>query len=176
MPEPPSPPTGDESAADAFDDDVDTVPQCTGRCCDPVPLPAEDYWAMSRDPRLYKNARYIMNMLIPPGPGPVPRHGKVAFACRHFDRETRRCAAYDRRPAMCREFPETGICGHCGGRFATGAHVDQPEHDGPSAVDLAKLAAMRSLIAMEMPSPTSVRSPRVSNINAPRRLPKRKRR
>jgi Fe-S-cluster containining protein len=104
---------------------------------------------MSRNPRLYKNARYIMNMLIPPGPGPVPRHGDVDFACRYFDLETRRCVAYDRRPAMCREFPETGICGHCGGKFATGTHVEAQDYDGPTPLELAKLEAMRSLIAME---------------------------
>ncbi len=136
-----------ETTTPAFDDDVDTVPQCTGACCDPVPLPAEDYWDMSRNPKIYKNARYIMNMLIPPGPGPVPKHGEVDFACRYFDKETRRCVAYDRRPAMCREFPETGICGHCGGRFAT-AHPVAPDQDGPSPLEQVKLAAMRSLIAM----------------------------
>jgi Fe-S-cluster containining protein len=138
---------GQGGGGEGFEDDVDTVPQCTGACCDPVPLPAEDYWDMSRNPRLYKNARYIMNMLIPPGPGPVPRHGDVDFACRYFDRETRRCVAYDRRPAMCREFPETGICGHCGGRFAT-AHPEAPDYAGPTPLEAAKLEAMRSLIAM----------------------------
>ena len=152
---------GQGGGGEGFEDDVDTVPQCTGACCDPVPLPAEDYWDMSRNPRLYKNARYIMNMLIPPGPGPVPRHGDVDFACRYFDKESRRCVAYDRRPAMCREFPETGICGHCGGKFATGTHQDVPDVDAPTPFEHAKLNAMRSLIAMQMPvTPSSVKSPR----------------
>jgi Fe-S-cluster containining protein len=135
--------------APGFEDDVDTVPQCTGACCDPVPLPAEDYWDMSRNPKLYKNSRYIMNMLIPPQ-RPVPQHGDVDFACRYFDRETRRCIAYDRRPAMCREFPETGICGHCGGQFATtGTRREEAVLDREQILDHARLDAMKSLISME---------------------------
>ena len=148
------------SAGGAFEDDVDTVPQCTGECCDPVKLTGEDYWDMSRDPGAHHNARYILNMLIPPGPGPVPRHGRVEFACRHFDQETRRCGAYDRRPLMCRDFPESGVCVFCGGRFATGKHPQGPGDEGSTAVGSAKLAAMRSLIAEEMRSRSTGDSPR----------------
>jgi Fe-S-cluster containining protein len=132
----------------SFDDDVDTVPTCTGACCDPVPLPAEDYWDMSRNPKLYKNARYIMNMLVPPQ-RPVPQHGDVDFACKYFDRETRRCIAYDKRPAMCREFPETGVCGHCGGVFAVTTRRAEKPFDREKILDEARLRTMRSLISMD---------------------------
>jgi Fe-S-cluster containining protein len=137
-----------EPGESSFEDDVDTVPTCTGACCDPVPLPAEDYWDMSRNPKLYKNARYIMNMLIPPT-RPVPQHGDVDFSCRYFDRETRRCIAYDRRPAMCREFPETGICGHCGGRFTTGDRREEQVLDLEQVREHARLDLMKSLISMD---------------------------
>jgi Fe-S-cluster containining protein len=138
------------SADDAFEDDVDTVPQCTGECCDPVRLTGEDYWDMSRNPEAHHNARYILNMLV--AQGPVPRHGRVEFACRHFDQGTRLCGAYDRRPLMCREFPESGVCVFCGGRFATDKQPQGPADEGPTAVESAKRAAMRSLIAEEMRS------------------------
>jgi Fe-S-cluster containining protein len=158
----PEPASGSDAPriGESFVDDVDTVPQCTGACCDPVPLPAEDYWDMSTEPRRYKNARYIMKMLIPPGPGPVPRHGEVDFACRYFDKETRRCIAYDRRPAMCREFPETGTCGHCGGRFAPGTHVKASDADVLTGVEAARLAAMQTLVGMYKEPPPKRHPPR----------------
>src|SRR6266550_1849143 len=142
-------PDGRSTNASSFGDDVDTVPQCTGECCDPVTLAGGDYLAMSRDPRPYRNARYIMNMLI--SRAPIPRHGWAEFTCKYFDLETRRCGAYDRRPQMCRDFPEEGECGYCGGRFATGKH-QQVEDDarGPDPLEVAKMRALRTLIGIEM--------------------------
>ena len=34
--------------------------------------------------------------------------------CKHYDRETRSCGIYDRRPGMCRRFPNTTACGFVG--------------------------------------------------------------
>ena len=133
----------------SFEDDVDTVPQCTGACCDPVPLPAEDYWDMSRNPKIYKNARYIMNMLTPRAP--IPRHGWAEFTCKYFDLDTRRCTAYDRRPQMCRDFPEEGECGYCGGRFTMGTHPQpQPDEPVPDPHEAARMRVLRTLIGVEM--------------------------
>jgi len=132
-----------------FDDDVDTVPQCTGECCDPVTVMGSEYVAMSRSPGSYRNGRYMVNMLK--ARGPVAQHGTVEFTCKYFDLESRRCVAYDRRPQMCRDFPEEGVCGYCGGRFATGQHA-QPEADtaGGDPVEMARMRAMRTLIGLEM--------------------------
>lgn len=34
--------------------------------------------------------------------------GQFFYACRHYDRETRRCLDYDNRPSICRGFPWYG--------------------------------------------------------------------
>jgi Fe-S-cluster containining protein len=146
-----SKPDETEASLPSFDDDVDTVPQCTGACCDPVVVLAEDYWDASRNPKQHKNARYVMNMLTP-RQRPVPQHGVVHFSCRYFDQDTRRCIAYDRRPAMCRDYPQEGICRHCGGRFATGTRREEEGLDREKLLDHARLDAMRSLISMETAS------------------------
>src|SRR5437870_3697211 len=90
---------GPPGTASTFGDDVDTVPQCTGACCDPVTLPVDTYRQMSLDPRGIRNARYVLNMLR--ARGAIPTHGTAEFDCKYFDRSTRRCIAYDRRPEMC---------------------------------------------------------------------------
>src|SRR5262245_61969975 len=128
-----------------FDDDDDSVPQCTGACCDPVTLSVHLYREMSLDPRHIRNARYVLNMLT--ARGPLPDHGTGEFDCKYFDRDTRRCTAYDRRPEMCRTFPDGPICHMCGGRFTTGDHPDEPAHAPVSAAERARLAATRALIA-----------------------------
>ena len=98
-----------------FDDDEDSVAGCTGACCDPVTMPVQAYRAVSARPSISQNGRYILKMLTPRGR--LPKEGMAEFDCRYFDRETRRCIAYDRRPQMCRDFPELGLCGLCGARF-----------------------------------------------------------
>jgi Fe-S-cluster containining protein len=131
-----------------FDNDTDTVSTCTGACCDPVTLGVEHYRAMSRDPTSFRNGRYIVNMLTLSGP--MPDHGTVGFDCKYFDRATRRCVAYDRRPEMCRTFPDTGLCDYCGGRFtpADGTTASPPTPAAPemTRAEQVKLAAMRTLI------------------------------
>lgn len=36
------------------------------------------------------------------------------YTCNYWDKETRLCTAYEKRPLMCSEFPYDGICGVCG--------------------------------------------------------------
>jgi Fe-S-cluster containining protein len=124
-------------------DDTDTVPTCTGRCCDPVTVDIHYYQEMSRAPRTYKNGRYILNMLTVRGP--MPQHGTGEFDCKYFDRETRLCTSYERRPEMCRTFPDEGLCGYCGGVFTQG-HPKRSVAEGSPAPEVAKLSAMRALI------------------------------
>ncbi len=136
---------GPQESESGFDDDVDTVPQCTGACCDPVTLPVDTYRQMSLDPRGIRNARYVLNMLK--ARGAIPAHGTAEFDCKYFDKVTRLCVAYDRRPEMCRTFPDGPICHMCGGRFATGEHPTEPTQQAVPAAERARLAAMRTLIA-----------------------------
>jgi Fe-S-cluster containining protein len=133
----------DATASPTFGDDDDTVSACTGECCSPVTIDGELYREMSRNPLVFRNGRYTMNMLTPRGP--MPRHGTAEFDCKYFDGETRRCIAYDRRPQMCRDFPEGGVCGYCGGRF-TEAHPVPPAAEGLSRTDAGRQTAMRMLL------------------------------
>jgi Fe-S-cluster containining protein len=127
-----------------FEDDEDTVPTCTGACCDPVRMRASDYRDISLRPGEVRNARYVLNMLT--APGPVPRDGAAEFDCRYFDRESRRCIAYDRRPEMCREFPYDGLCHLCGGRFSTGKHPEVPAPSTEERSGSFRQAAIRDLM------------------------------
>ena len=36
------------------------------------------------------------------------------YTCRHWDDRTRLCGIYERRPAMCRDYPYAESCAHCG--------------------------------------------------------------
>jgi Fe-S-cluster containining protein len=128
-----------------FADDVDTVAECTGACCDPVTMWGGQYRAMSLNPKGRANARYILNMLT--ARGPVPSHGVGEFDCRYFNAETRRCTAYDRRPKMCRDFPVNGECHFCGGRFPTKDPKRPPTADaGRSANERGREEIVRALM------------------------------
>jgi Fe-S-cluster containining protein len=126
-----------------FSDDADTVPQCTGECCDPVTMHVEQYRSMSLNPKGWANARYILNMLT--ARGRVPSRGRAEFDCRYFDRETRRCTAYDRRPQMCRDFPEDGTCHFCGGTFPAKT-VTTRAGARPSASERGRAKIVRALM------------------------------
>jgi Fe-S-cluster containining protein len=141
------------TAPTSFDDDADSVSGCTGACCDPVSLFVEHYRDASRDPRHTRNARYVMNMLTPRGP--LPREGRAEFDCRYFDRDTRRCTAYDRRPQMCRDFPEEGVCHLCGSRFdARPPPAESTEH---AAGHGARSAVLRELMSQSTQRPRDAR-------------------
>src|SRR6476620_7842876 len=106
----------DPNEPKVFADDGDTVPTCTGACCDPVVMYQSQYEDMSRNPKSHPNGRYVLNMLS--GRRPSSRApGMLEFDCKYFDRETRRCTAYDRRPKMCRTYPDEGECYLCGAKM-----------------------------------------------------------
>jgi Fe-S-cluster containining protein len=86
-----------------------TVPECTGRCCDPVAMSAEQYAAMVATPGDFLDGAQIVAMLR-------PRDGTAGtFACANFEPVTRRCRIYDARPQVCAVYPSGGTCPHCGG-------------------------------------------------------------
>lgn len=67
---------------------------CNGLCC-------AEFWL--REPELSEHA----DMLVPVAPG--------LFTCKHWDGATRLCTIYERRPQMCRDYPEPGkVCRFCG--------------------------------------------------------------
>jgi Fe-S-cluster containining protein len=86
-----------------------TVPECTGRCCDPVAMSAEQYAAMAADPANFLDGPQIVAML-------TPRDATTTtFECSNFERSTARCRIYDQRPGVCVFYPNGRACPHCGG-------------------------------------------------------------
>jgi len=86
-----------------------TVPECTGRCCDPVGMSAVQYGAMVATPSDFPDGAQIVAML-------TPRDGTSdTFVCANFDSTTARCRIYDVRPQVCVVYPTGGTCPYCGG-------------------------------------------------------------
>lgn len=86
-----------------------TVPECTGRCCDPVSMSSEQYGAMVADPGNFLDGPQIVAMLTPRD------DTTTAFACSNFEPSTQRCRIYDERPQVCVFYPNGRPCPHCGG-------------------------------------------------------------
>lgn len=88
---------------------------CTGHCCFSFSLPD-----LPRVIGRYGGeSRQIARMVIPlrtvPRGGVLPSgdiavHSERFYTCRNLDRETGRCATYDTRPAMCRDYPYGRKC------------------------------------------------------------------
>lgn len=137
-------------------------PRCTGGCCKVFFLPFKEAripdvasGAFFRDPE----ASIIADMIIPIADTldklPAELHELVAFydekttdidrmgeigafyTCKHFDAEAGNCRIYDRRPRMCRAFPNDGVCKYTGCTTAC-----TPEHRRSEACDkVVKLCA-----------------------------------
>lgn len=87
---------------------------CTGNCCENFPLPLSKEM-LKRRAQESKNAngsllemRMIADMVIP-----IQKeafyHGDKRyfwFTCKHFDKQTRKCTIYEKRPVMCRTYPD----------------------------------------------------------------------
>ena len=85
------------------------VPECTGRCCDPVAMSAEQYAAMVADPQNFLDGPQIVAMLTPRD------RPASSFDCVNFDPANRRCTIYEVRPQVCVFYPNGEPCPHCGG-------------------------------------------------------------
>lgn len=104
-----------------------------GQCCDPVVLPFTQREIMATLPSQHEHPadrEHMLHDLIPisrrEGLARAPylsggvtwasidggrsflETRSVFYECRHFDRETRRCRIYERRPPMCRDYPWYG--------------------------------------------------------------------
>jgi Fe-S-cluster containining protein len=76
--------------------------KCTGECCSSFQV----MWEVGNDD---PQAPFINDMLIETDNG--------NFTCKYWDKETQLCTIYERRPNMCRNFPEKGEeCDFCGWR------------------------------------------------------------
>lgn len=96
---------------------------CAGACCAAFPIHRSFFrHRTGRTKPLTPDDEFIMDMLVPltrrqavarsrrlgyPDP---PRYGPAysLFTCRHWDETTRLCTVYDRRPAMCSDYPYSG--------------------------------------------------------------------
>lgn len=80
--------------------------RCTGQCCEQFVLSSGghgiDMDQLRADPLRWKDGLIVLYMLIPLGEG--------RFNCKHFDRGTRDCTIYERRPQMCRDYPYGRAC------------------------------------------------------------------
>lgn len=109
---------------------------CTGACCSAFPLSHDlEYlwlhWHHITDGALiasmlialtHTEARARMLAVDSQAAMKVDA-GEEYFTCRHWDRATRRCRIYHRRPAMCRNHgtSERQRCQHCGTTTAAAA-------------------------------------------------------
>lgn len=85
--------------------------RCTGHCCEAFPLPfglleADEFLSRVQD------GAFIRDMIIYVGPRPLtdPEMRTHLWTCRHFDRTTRNCGAYDQRPHMRSDYPYNHPC------------------------------------------------------------------
>lgn len=58
--------------------------------------------------------RSLGKHLVNPVSGDTFNYPRELYTCTHFDRETRRCAIYEHRPHMCREYPGHKRCEYPG--------------------------------------------------------------
>lgn len=59
-----------------------------------------------------KEMRFLADMVVPLQNQAVDsRKGKrFAYTCKHLDLDTRKCAAYEKRPSLCRTYPDNQKC------------------------------------------------------------------
>ena len=72
---------------------------CTGMCCLDFVLTKRMVKGIQKNPEEWIDGEFVKDMLIPLD---EPLH----FTCKHHDPETLLCMAYDKRPDMCRQFPQ----------------------------------------------------------------------
>lgn len=99
---------------------------CTGNCCEKFTLPASkeilNRWVQNQRPMngTMEETRMVADMVIPMEGGRcvdrIVHDGKnyrlFSYTCRHFNVETRRCSIYEKRPVLCRTYPDRTACRH----------------------------------------------------------------
>lgn len=99
---------------------VDTGGWCTGECCDGFVLTIEgrrpttaEVLATQAENRPF-DLGHLWMIAIPYRDETVNGKTYGVFGCPEFDRTTRRCRSYRRRPFECREYPGRAVCRLCG--------------------------------------------------------------
>jgi Fe-S-cluster containining protein len=94
--------------------------ECTGECCASFTLygGAEERFAL-KDDEVMKNmltliGKDVFNASEYPAGEEEIYANQYNHTCKFWDRETKLCTVYDKRPQMCSEYPYDGICGTCG--------------------------------------------------------------
>ena len=110
---------------------------CDGRCCAVFPL-SIDIRDLIKGERRFTDRDYILSMLVPLSPKgakerwkalgfngdvPKPMHRGQLWTCRHWDEKTRLCAAYEDRPALCRDYPYGSHCNMADCSYQVPDHV-----------------------------------------------------
>src|SRR5882724_5183165 len=99
---------------------------CNGNCCENFVLPSSKEM-LNRDAQQGKTAngsqlemKMIANMVIPIQNESFMHEGKRYFwyTCKNFDKQTRKCTIYEKRPVLCRTYPDhpdqpTMTCANC---------------------------------------------------------------
>jgi len=84
---------------------------CSGKCCERFHLPFSDREIRSiramielypHEAEKWRDIFYIASMVIP--------LGDEYFTCKHHNKETKLCMAYEERPGLCRGFPYKKKC------------------------------------------------------------------
>lgn len=94
--------------------------ECIGRCCQGFSLP---YDPATTPPALKQDGEQIAAMVIKLK-WSDPDTGKPVYTCRNLTADLR-CSIYDKRPQVCRSYPNGKMCGWCGYREPT-----EPDRDG----------------------------------------------
>lgn len=98
--------------------------ECTGECCTSFTLTYgyKKRWRFNEDNKVMAS---IAEMLVWTGrrlkssdivnmTGETGYKNQAEYTCKHHDGATGLCIIYEERPAMCSEFPYSGLCGVCG--------------------------------------------------------------
>jgi Fe-S-cluster containining protein len=103
------------------------IPECDGRCC--AVFPFSTPIDRARDPKVRSIAvklseeeaeerieRFGLTFYNHSAAGVTENSGSgELYKCRHWDEVTGLCGIYEDRPQMCRDYPYTQPCVHCGG-------------------------------------------------------------
>lgn len=92
---------------------------CSGSCCENFPLPfSKEILNRKLQEGVQFNGtpnetKMIAEMVIPIQKEAFKHNGSRYFwyTCKNWDRETRKCTVYEKRPVMCRTYPDTGTRG-----------------------------------------------------------------
>ncbi|MCJ7521743.1 MAG: YkgJ family cysteine cluster protein [Dehalococcoidia bacterium] len=109
--------------------------RCTGQCCERFTLPFSWKHAARMREQIkngartkigrafvnYTDIRYVLDMIIPLGDHTYHPATKETwmdklhhYTCRHYDRDTGNCKSYEKRPSLCREYPNGRLCEYQG--------------------------------------------------------------